>query len=155
MPFTGICRRLFYEGCWPEAWKLHLIVPIYKKGSAFQPGNYRGVHLTSILSKLAEKVIGARLTPFLRMNAFGKNQWAFSSGLGARSTHSWVACPLPHEMFIEWNPRAFMALKMIKLRSLLFKRALGLPGHGNWQFAPRILKTILTATFESQPIWMG
>ena len=45
---------------------------IYKKGSAFQPGNYRGVHLTSILSKLAEKVIGARLTPFLRLNAFGK-----------------------------------------------------------------------------------
>ena len=35
MPFTRICRRLFYEGCWPEAWKLHLIVPIYKKGSAF------------------------------------------------------------------------------------------------------------------------
>ena len=32
MPFTRICRRLFYEGCWPEAWKLHLIVPSYKKG---------------------------------------------------------------------------------------------------------------------------
>ena len=77
MPFTRVCRRLFYEGCWPEAWKLHLIVPIYKKGSAFQSGNYRGVHLTSILSKLAEKVIGARLTPFLRLNAFGKKSMGF------------------------------------------------------------------------------
>ena len=31
MPFTRICRRLLYEGCWPMIWKLHLIVPIYKK----------------------------------------------------------------------------------------------------------------------------
>ena len=83
MPFTQVCRRLLYEGCWPRVWKTHLIVPIYKKGSAFNPGNYRGVHLTSILSKLAEKIIGHRLVPFLQRNAFGDNQWAFSTGLGA------------------------------------------------------------------------
>ena len=46
-------------------------------------GNYRGVHLTSILSKLAEKIIGHRLVPFLQHNAYGDNQWAFSTGLGA------------------------------------------------------------------------
>ena len=61
VPFTQVCRRLLYEGCWPRVWKTHLIVPIYKKGSAFNPGNYRGVHLTSILSKLAERIIGHRL----------------------------------------------------------------------------------------------
>ena len=54
MTYIRICRTLFYEGCLPEAWKPRLIVPIYKEGSIFQPGNYRGVHLTSILSKLAE-----------------------------------------------------------------------------------------------------
>ena len=74
MPFTRVCRRLFYEGCWPTIWKTHLIVPIYKKGSAFKADNYRGVHLTSILSKLAEKVIGKRLVPFLQRNVFGENQ---------------------------------------------------------------------------------
>ena len=84
MPFTRICRRLFYEGCWPNVWKLHLIVPIFKKGSAFNAGNYRGIHLTSVLSKVAERVIGARLTPFLQANAFGDNQWAFSKGLGSK-----------------------------------------------------------------------
>ena len=85
MPFTRICRRMFYEGCWPKAWKMHLIVPIYKRGSAFKAGNYRGVHLTSILSKFAEKVIGFRLVPFLQKNAFGTNQWGFSAGLGAKN----------------------------------------------------------------------
>jgi hypothetical protein len=63
---------------------LHLIVPIYKKGAAFNAGNYRGVHLTTILSKMAEKVIGARLVPFLKRYVFGDNQWAFTQGLGAR-----------------------------------------------------------------------
>ena len=58
MPFTRVCRRLFYEGCWPTIWKTHLIVPIYKKGSAFKADNYRGVHLTSILSKTNELPTG-------------------------------------------------------------------------------------------------
>ena len=94
-PFTQVCRRLLYEGCWPSAWKLHLIAPIFKKGSAYNAGNYRGVHLTSILSKIAEKVIGNRLVPFLQANAFGNNQWAFSHGLGAKDlvtmlVMSWV-----------------------------------------------------------------
>ena len=61
-----------------------MIVPIYKKGSAFNAGNYRGVDLTSVLSEIAERVIGARLTPFLQRNAFGDNQWAFSTGLGSK-----------------------------------------------------------------------
>jgi len=84
VPFTKVVRRLFHEGCWPKVWKYHLIVPIFKKGSAFQPGNYRGVHLTAILSKIAERLVGFHLVPFLQRSAFGSNQWAFTTGLGAR-----------------------------------------------------------------------
>ena len=84
VPFTIICRRLLYEGCWPKIWRMHLIVPIFKKGSAFKPNNYRGVHLTNAFSKIAERLIGLRLIPFLQSNAFGKNQWAFSKGLGSK-----------------------------------------------------------------------
>ena len=83
-PFTRICRRLLYEGCWPQVWKSHLIVPIFKKGSAFKAGNYRGVHLTSVLSKVAERLIGSRLIPFLQQNAYGDNHWAFSKGIGCK-----------------------------------------------------------------------
>ena len=53
VPFTRIVRRLFHEGCWPTVWKYHLIVPIFKKEATFKPGNYRGVHLTAILSKIS------------------------------------------------------------------------------------------------------
>ena len=72
MPFTKVCGRLFFGACWPTIWKYHLIVPIFKKGSAFQPGNYRGVHLTTILSKVAEKMIAHHLVPFLHETSFGK-----------------------------------------------------------------------------------
>ena len=61
-----------------------MVVPIFKRGSAFNPGNYRGVHLTSVLSKVAERMIGSRLVPMLQQNAFGSDQWAFSKGLGAK-----------------------------------------------------------------------
>ena len=84
VPFTRVCRRLFNEGCWPSVWRFHLIVPIFKRGAAFKPGNYRGVHLTTILSKVAEKMVALHLTPFLQRNAFGDNQWAFTTGLSAR-----------------------------------------------------------------------
>ena len=61
-----------------------MIVPIFKRGAAFKPDNYRGVHLTTILSKVAEKMIGLHLTPYLQRHAFGNNQWPFSTGLSAR-----------------------------------------------------------------------
>ena len=81
-PFTRVCRRLLYEGCWPKIWKHHLIVPIFKKGSAFVPGNYRGVNLTSVLSKVAERLIGSHLVPFLQRSSFGDDQWTFRTCVG-------------------------------------------------------------------------
>ena len=67
-----------------KAWKLHVILLIFKKGSAFEVNNYRGVHLTCVLFKVAERVIGARLVSFLQKRSFGVNQWAFTKGLGSK-----------------------------------------------------------------------
>ena len=74
LPFTMLCRRMYQEGCWPKIWKHHLICPLFKRGSAFMAGNYRGIHLTSILSKVAEKVIGKNLLDFLYSESFGMHQ---------------------------------------------------------------------------------
>ena len=84
LPFTILCRRLLTEGILPDIWKLHQICPLYKRLSAFNPSNYRGIHLTSILSKIAERVIGRSLIPFLQTRAFGPCQWAFSRDLKGR-----------------------------------------------------------------------
>ena len=61
-----------------------MICPIFKRGSSFDAGNCRGIHLTAILSKIAERVIGRDLLNFLQAKAFGPFQWAFTPGLSAR-----------------------------------------------------------------------
>ena len=83
-PFTFLCRRLLNEGCWPKIWRLHQICPLYKRKTAFHAGNYRGIHLTTILSKTAERIIGCPLIPFLQNKCFGIHQWAFTPRLSAR-----------------------------------------------------------------------
>ena len=84
VPFTIVVRRLFHAGCWPSVQQTHLIYPIFKHGAAFKPENYRGVHLTTILSKIAEKMVGAHVVPYLQRKAFGENQWAFTPKLSSR-----------------------------------------------------------------------
>jgi len=74
-----ILARLFLsQGKWPELWRLHHIIPLFKKGAAAEPGNYRGVHLTSILSKVVERVLARVLCSyFVSANLYGNTQWAF------------------------------------------------------------------------------
>ena len=84
VPITILSRRILNEGCWPASWKLHHIVPIFKRSLPFLPQNYRGVHLTSVISKTVERVIGAPLIQYLQVNSFGTNQWAFTKRRSAR-----------------------------------------------------------------------
>ena len=60
-------------GIWPETWRLHLIVPIFKRGSTYKTTNYRGIRLTFVLSKLAEKIICSRFVSYLQLTALGSN----------------------------------------------------------------------------------
>ena len=84
LPLAILTRRIFSEGQWPNRWRLHHIVPLFKKGSVYQPGQYRGVHLTSIMSKTVERVIGLPLTRFLEQHGYGDAQWAFRKMSSAR-----------------------------------------------------------------------
>ena len=85
IPFTVLCRRLLNEGLWPNMWRLHQICPLYKRNTAFYAGNYRGVHLTCILAKTAERVIGQSLVPFLQKRSYGPYQWVFTPGMSTRN----------------------------------------------------------------------
>ena len=47
---------------WPTDWCSGTIVPLFKKdGSRLDPANYRGIALTSVLTKLFEHVLLARM----------------------------------------------------------------------------------------------
>ena len=57
---------------------MHWVVPLFKCKSVYDQGNYRGIHLISQISKVAERVIAALFVPQLIHNgAFGRNQFAY------------------------------------------------------------------------------
>ena len=63
-----------------------------KKGAPSDPNNYRGVHLTTVLSKTIERVIGRVLgTYFEETAATGESQWAFRPGHSCRDLVAFLA----------------------------------------------------------------
>ena len=80
-PLASLIRKMIANSSWPDAWRKHWLFPIFKKGATTNVGNYRGIHLTSILSKVCERVLLRSLRPFFeQVDAFGVSQFAFRKG---------------------------------------------------------------------------
>jgi len=59
---------------------MHWIHPIHKNGKKSDAQKYRGVHLTSQVSKIIERAIGHTFLPWVHRNsAFGANQYAYTT----------------------------------------------------------------------------
>ena len=83
LPFCKILRLLVKHRTWPRSWRFHRISPLYKKGAVHNASNYRGLHLTCILSKVAERVLKIPLGSYFdAVEAFGETQFAFRKNLG-------------------------------------------------------------------------
>ena len=71
----------------PAEWKVAEVRPIYKKkGKKSEPSNYRPVSLTSIVCKVAEKIVKKKLcSHIISQNILSPHQFGFVPG---RSTNS-------------------------------------------------------------------
>ena len=75
--FNGI----FAGGTQIDVWNIALINPIHKKGSKFDPLNYRGISLLSCFSKYFTAILNARLLDFsLKNKILSKEQMGFIPG---------------------------------------------------------------------------
>ena len=54
-------NKLYEIGYFPKEWSTGVIVPIYKKGDKKKSENYRGITLTSTLSKMFTYLLNQRL----------------------------------------------------------------------------------------------
>src|SRR5678815_2149682 len=63
-----IFKRSITFGEVPEDWKIAYVVPIYKKGSKEDLGNYRPVSLTSLVVKVLEKLLKGHIEKYLEDN---------------------------------------------------------------------------------------
>ena len=80
-PLSVIFNRSLREGTVPAAWKTSLVVPIFKKGTKYDPLNYRPVSLTSVCCKSLERILVNRLTAYLEEGLLlDQNQFGFRAG---------------------------------------------------------------------------
>ena len=56
-PLSLIFSLSFNTGVLPTCWKISHVIPIYKKGNAADPVNYRPIALTSLPCRIMEKII--------------------------------------------------------------------------------------------------
>ena len=82
VPLAMLLTRTIASGEWPLVWTRHWVIPLYKKKSIFDGRNYRGIHLTAQLSKVAERMLQQLYVPFLcETVAFGPRQFAYAAGV--------------------------------------------------------------------------
>ena len=65
---TTIFQASLDQGVIPTIWKTAAVVPIFKKGSRSDPGNYRPVSLMCICCKVLEHVIYSSITKHLQQH---------------------------------------------------------------------------------------
>jgi len=69
------CNKAFHDNCRPDQWNKTNIIPIPKSGDLSNPENYRGISLTSIISKTYNRMLLNRIRdhidPLLRYNQNG------------------------------------------------------------------------------------
>ncbi|MCP4494507.1 MAG: reverse transcriptase family protein, partial [Gammaproteobacteria bacterium] len=82
----SFCNNALCEGQVPDQWKLSNIVPVPKKGDLTETDNYRGISVTSIVSKTLNRMILNRVKPCLE-KLLRNNQNGFRPG---RSTTSHI-----------------------------------------------------------------
>ena len=67
-PLQMIFQKSLDTGILPKDWKNANIVPVFKKGSRFEAGNYRPISLTSVICKVMESVLKDRIVNHLDTN---------------------------------------------------------------------------------------
>ena len=65
MPVAILVMKIMLLGVWPDSWREHWVIPLFKRGATYAANNYRGIHLTAQLSKVVERMVKKMIEPFL------------------------------------------------------------------------------------------
>ncbi len=69
-PLCHLFNKILKSGNYPKTWRESIIVPIPKSGDPNNVDNYRGIAISSCLSKVLNKILNERLEQY--MEASGK-----------------------------------------------------------------------------------
>ena len=134
-------NKIYNTGHFPNQWTTGVIVPIFKKGDKDNPANYRGITLTSTMSKLFTYALNWRFTTWAEHSGFLSNaQFAYRIGYGTRDAVFALRSILSHALlssdvhiaFIDFT-KAFDGISREALYKLLMK----------YDISSRMLKVIM------------
>ena len=93
LPIAYVSRMILQQGAWPNIWKFHWVHPLYKRKEKWNQLNYRGLHLTSQLSKVMERIFVRFFQPSLEASvAYGPRQFAYTTGRGYKDALAYNIC---------------------------------------------------------------
>ncbi len=105
----GIMKEIFCRQIYPSEWNSNFLKPIYKKGDAGDPGNYRGLAIGSALAKLFSMILLGRLVKHIgEEKLVSPNQIGFM--VGARtSDHTFLLQTLIEKVVKKNKKKLFAA----------------------------------------------
>ena len=81
IPLSKLINKCLEAGYFPDFLKTARITPVFKTGDPTQFGNYRPISVLSVISKIFERVIQARLSGFLvKQGLIFEGQYGFRRG---------------------------------------------------------------------------
>lgn len=84
-PLLVCMNASIQKSIFPKVLKHAIITPIYKKGNAETPSNWRPISALPVLAKLFEKILFDRLQAFAQRSGFlSKAQFGFQPGVGTQ-----------------------------------------------------------------------
>lgn len=152
IPLTKLARQILKVGVWPRTWCNHWICPLHKRGSVWNPANYRGIHLK--VSKCMERLLGLHFIPRLSdSGAYGEFQFADRKQRGARDallflSLSWISAFCKREKVLLYCSDVSGAFDHVSAKRLIAKlKSAGIPnclmnGFASW-LAPRVARVIV------------
>ena len=92
------------QDVFPSTWCNRLITPIFKSGPKSDPGNYRGICVTSCLGKLFCSILNSRIARHLNINnPTHRNQIGFQPR--SRTSDHLLTLKVLHDNFVKTRPR--------------------------------------------------
>ena len=99
-----VFRRLARLGSFPACWRQANVIPIPKGPPSSSVANYRPISITSVLSKVFERLLSVRLGRFIqRSGVLPTTQFAYRKGLG---TYDALPVIYTAECIGEWAGRS-------------------------------------------------
>lgn len=104
-----LINKCIRTGTFPLTLKNNKVIPVFKKGSRYDMGNYRPIALTSTVAKILEKIVKKRMVEFFKLSDQQYGFQASSSTLGA-------ACDLVESIIERTDSGYFVATVFIDLQ---------------------------------------